>query len=456
LATSGAERLPDGSAVHVGAGGRLTLAGNETVASLNADGAVTAAGDLRTVGDQIYAGTLTLTNPQGTQLSAAQITANHAGNQFGPGMLSISAHTAQITAAQDLALGDLSLAQGGQITADRLALNGALALGGGTLGLTATATPDTAKATQLGNAQVPVAGKALAVAEATVLQGAGGSIDVASGASLNVVASGGGSVLLAQDANRFAGSLSVLSGPQFNTAWQPNVQGSVGVQSLVDVAGSLVAVGGAGIEADRVHIRADQLSTGATAQIAARLPFEELLLGTSLSAPSMTLELAPAAFQQAGSFGQNGGQEVRVAVGSQDIGGRSDGLNAGYLTIRPKNGAQGATAVFLVGPKVSTQVGGYRFFHDGAGQQTEVPVFYNGVLPMTPQVTGALSSIDGDAEDARRARFQETVRTENVTIRLRAGVIAEVGPGRPATQGSDGAKPPEACEPAAGKGLACP
>ena len=296
----------------------------------------------------------------------------------------------------------------------------------------------------------------LAQAEATVLQGAAGSINVASGASLNVAATGGGSVILAQDTNRFTGSLSVLSGAQFNTAWQPNVQGTLGVQSMVDVAGSQVVVGGAGIEADMVHIRADQLITSGTAQLAARLPFDEFLLGTSLSAPSMTLELAPAAFQQAGSFGQSGGQEVRVAVGSRDIGGRTDGLNAGFLTIRPKNGAQGATAVFLVGPGVTTQVGGYRFFHDGAGQQTEVPVFYNGVMPMTPQVTGALSSIDGDAEDARRARFQETVRTENVTLRLRSGVIAEVGPGRPATQGSEGAKPPEACEPAAGKGLTCP
>lgn len=456
LATSGAERLPDGSAVHVAAGGHLALAGNETVASINADGAVTAAGDIHTAGDQVYVGTLTLTNPQGTQLTAQQITANNTGNQFGTGTLSITAANAQLTAAQDLVLGDVSLANGGQVTADRLALNGALVVNGGSLGLTATATPDVAKATVLGNAQVPVVGKTLAQAETTVLQGAAGSINVASGASLNVAATGGGSVILAQDANRFTGGVSVLSGAQFNTAWQPNVQGTVGVQSMVDVAGSQVVVGGAGIEGDMVHIRADQLSTSGTAQLAARLPFDEVLLGTSLSAPSMTLELAPAAFQQTGSFGQTGGQEVRVAVGARDIGGRTDGLNAGFLTIRPKNGAQGSTAVFLVGPGVTTQVGGYRFFHDGAGQQTEVPVFYNGVMPMTPQVTGALSSIDGDAEDARRAKFQETVRTENVTIRLRAGVIAEVGPGRPATQGSDGARPPEACEPAAGKGLTCP
>jgi hypothetical protein len=103
----------------------------------------------------------------------------------------------------------------------------------------------------------------------------------------------------------------------------------------------------------------------------------------------------------------------------------------------------------------SGTVAPYRFFHDGARQATEIPVIYNGVLPLTPSASGALSSINGDAEDARRARFQETVRTENVTVRLRSGVIAEVGPGRPSTQGSEGATPPVQCDPAAQPALSC-
>jgi len=37
--------------------------------------------------------------------------------------------------------------------------------------------------------------------------------------------------------------------------------------------------------------------------------------------------------------------------------------------------------------------------------------------------------------------------TENVAVRLRAGLIAEVGPGRHATQGTEGAKPPPLCAP---------
>jgi len=81
---------------------------------------------------------------------------------------------------------------------------------------------------------------------------------------------------------------------------------------------------------------------------------------------------------------------------------------------------------------------------------TEIPVFYNGVSPSTPQLSGSISAIVSVSESARRERFEEAVRTENVAVRLRAGVIAEVGPGRPATQGSDGARPPESCAPLAG------
>jgi len=65
-------------------------------------------------------------------------------------------------------------------------------------------------------------------------------------------------------------------------------------------------------------------------------------------------------------------------------------------------------------------------------------------------VAGWLSAVASVSERARRDRFDEAIRTENVTVRLRAGVIAEVGPGRPATQGSDGLQPPATCTPAPG------
>jgi hypothetical protein len=89
--------------------------------------------------------------------------------------------------------------------------------------------------------------------------------------------------------------------------------------------------------------------------------------------------------------------------------------------------------------------GGYRFFHDGAGQITEIPVAYNGVLPQSPQVTGSLSAVVAVSEGARKERFEESLRTENVALRLRFGVVAEVGPGPSATRGGGEAAPPQAC-----------
>ncbi|MES1163605.1 MAG: hypothetical protein ABUL50_11145, partial [Rhizobacter sp.] len=84
-------------------------------------------------------------------------------------------------------------------------------------------------------------------------------------------------------------------------------------------------------------------------------------------------------------------------------------------------------------------------FYDGAGKLTEVRVFYNGDAPRTPQESGALTAVTAIVEDARHARFEEAVRTENVSSRLRSGVIAEVGAGRPATVGRESIKLPQNC-----------
>ncbi len=102
--------------------------------------------------------------------------------------------------------------------------------------------------------------------------------------------------------------------------------------------------------------------------------------------------------------------------------------------------------VLLLGPTVNA-AGGYRFFFDGAGRQSEIPVFYNGVLPTTPQVENSLSAAVAVSEGARKERFDEAVRTENVAVRLRAGVIAEVGPAPSATQGTEGLRVPASCPP---------
>jgi hypothetical protein len=98
---------------------------------------------------------------------------------------------------------------------------------------------------------------------------------------------------------------------------------------------------------------------------------------------------------------------------------------------------------------VTAGTNGYQLFYDGAARSSEVPVVYNGAVPSTPEAQGSISATVAVSEGARKDRFEEAVRTENVAIRLRAGVIAEVGAGRPATVGKEGIRPPEGCTPSA-------
>ena len=218
------------------------------------------------------------------------------------------------------------------------------------------------------------------------------------------------------------------------------------LQGRVKVAGATVNVGGAGIEADVVYMLADRLATvGTTSRIIARLPYDNTV-GTETSLPGLLLELTQASFLDAAPYGVKGGGEIRIDVGSRSLGNRVLPLDAGYVTVLPRGGAKGSTSVLLTGPQVSGS--GYRFFFDGAGVQTEVPVFYNGLLPVTPQVENSISATVSVSEGARKERFEEAIRTENVAVRLRSGVIAEVGPGRPATQGGEGIRGPQSCPPA--------
>ncbi len=480
LATANAEALPDSTTLQVAAGASLSLAGNETLRSIAATGSTTLAGNVTASEDLHFDGPVTAAGNAAVQLSGRRISATHAGNRWGPlslsarDLLTIAAGADGTTAMQlrDLVLGDVSAGNGGRIEAGVLTLLGATSVGRGTLDLVASAplqaAAPSADATPNWDNKVAV-GLAVAPAAAAVQQ-TGGSIQVASGAQLNVHASQGGSVLLGSDDNRYTGALQVLSGAAFGTPWDAQVQNvtlpgrppqNTAVQSLVQVHGSTVNVGGRGIEADVVSIRATTLATpvalappaaaGATSTpptIVSRLPFDNTV-GTAQSLPALTLWLNDAAFALGNPFGAINGGEIRIDVGSRAFGaGRSLSLDAGYINVLPRGRGQGTTSVLLVGPPVSGN--GYRFFSDGAGVQGEIPVFYNGVLPNTPQVESLISATVSVSESARRERFEEAVRTENVAVRLRAGVIAEVGPGRPATQGVQGAQTPQICPPAPG------
>ena len=447
LATAGADELPDGSALRVAAEGRLNLGGRETLRSLSADGPVALAGDLAAGGDLRLRGAVATTGP--LQLRGVGIEAVNAGNRFG-GALTLDARGSVALAAgedgggvaRDLVLGAVRVADGGRIEAGRLTLGSETAVDGGTLQLVATATPGGLAPDAALNGKQAI-GLPVAWAEDTVRADVGSRIGVAAGAALDIVAGGGGSVRLLDAGNHFAGSLSVVSGGP-DSPWSVNTTAlafgggaaqNFALQSRVQVHGLTVNIGGAGVVADVVGIRADRLATvGPGAALVARLPYDSAA-GTASQLPGLTLELTPAAYDLSFPFGAPGAEGgLRVNVGSRAWGQRTLPLDAGYVT------------VLLLGPTVNA-AGGYRFFFDGAGRQSEIPVFYNGVLPTTPQVENSLSAAVAVSEGARKERFDEAVRTENVAVRLRAGVIAEVGPAPSATQGTEGLRVPASCAP---------
>jgi filamentous hemagglutinin family protein len=459
LVTLGNEDLPDLSAVSVAAGATLTLGGRETVRSINALGSVALGGDFTTSGDMLLSGAVTVPGGLGLTLTGQRIDAVNPGNRWGSSLSLIAGDRVTLNSGLDgqqlpLILGTVTVANGGRIDAGLLTLSGATSINGGTLELVSAAPRAiTEPGADLAN---KLATKFLiAYADDAVVQGSGAAsaINVATGATLRVSSTAGGSIRLMQANNLFNGNLSVISGDPA-AAWAVNETPgnfagglqTYALQSRVRVAGTTVNIGDQGIVADVVAITADRLATLGGAAIVARLPFDSTV-GTGQSLPGLTLELTPAAFDLSFPFGSSGaGNGIRVSVGSQQLGNRTLPLDAGYVTVLPRGGAKGTTAVLLEGPIVNAS-GGYRFFFDGAGIQGEIPVFYNGLQPTTPQVESSISATVSVSESARKERFEEAVRTENVATRLRAGVIAEVGPAPSATQGTEGARPPQSCPP---------
>ncbi|WP_415840540.1 beta strand repeat-containing protein, partial [Roseateles saccharophilus] len=442
LVTPGDERIANASNVVVDAGAQLQLGGNETLGSLTSAGNVELKGNLTSAGDVKISGTLGLTGSGPQSLSVSHLDAQNTGNALGGQPLSLSAQSVQLKTADSAALklGTVSLAADSAIAAGTIELTGNVTLTGGTTSLVATAAPAAYGAEagkQAANAQQ------LAVAGATISQ-TGGLIHAASGA-LALQAKGGGSItLLDGSANDLSGGISAVSGTA-GAAWTANSSAdqTVARQSRISLSGDALRVNGAGIDGDLVVIDAAKLSAATGSSIRARIPYSSAL-GFAVQLPGLTLKLRDAAFTQTYSFGAPGdGNALGIDVGSS-----ASTTPAGFITILPKKPANlGATAIYANGPAVGTN--GYQFFYDGARRSTEVPVVYNGVAPSTPEAQGSISATVAVSEGARKDRFDEAVRTENVAIRLRSGVIAEVGAGRPATIGKEGIRPPEGCTPTA-------
>ncbi|MBQ1766518.1 MAG: autotransporter-associated beta strand repeat-containing protein, partial [Aquincola sp.] len=432
-------------------------------------------------------GTLTLANPADNRYAGKTAIAG--------GVLRIgrAGHLGLAPAAQTAAADHLRLAGGGslEVTGDlplgnvtveaggdsRIDATGTLALGGNLvmaadarLALVSRATP-TYTAADVAPGVVDPDGRVLHVASDVITQSTGSRITTADGSGLLLVSVAGGSIRLGQEANDFGGHVAALSSngatltpTSFGSAWTANVEGGgVGAalparQSVITLAGQNLRIGSQtlalegggslavnGVAGDLVRLTAGTLRTDPGSLIRARLWYNDAAFGTIRSTPGLQLTLLdPLAYEQDGTFG-NSDAPIAVEVGAITTDAPRAGLSAGFVQVLPKNGARGSTAIYLTGPRIAA--GLYSFFHDGAGQLSEVPVLYNGFLPASPQLSGSLSSVASVSEQARKERFEEAVRTENVAVRLRAGVIAEVGPGRPATQGSDGIRLPEQCEP---------
>jgi hypothetical protein len=346
----------------------------------------------------------------------------------------------------NLKLGTVALANGGNIETDgTLELAGALQLNGGTLALVSNATP-TALADfsdpELQKRSLTLRFVPVKEASAAIFQSSGSTLSSAAGTTLTLRSKNGGSILLEQPGNTLAGDISAVSGTLNDTSeTRFNGPGEV-VLGFVRVGSNEIHVAGAppadnnqatvqaGIEADVVKLSADQLTTGSTGQIRARLPFDNTQ-GSQTSVPGLTLVMGDTALNVGNGFGSAAPETwVQVEIG---------GTSGGYMTVRPK-GAGGKPGVILLGGRALPKP-----FYDGNGKLTEVRVFYNGDSPRTPQEAGALSAVTAVVEDARRARFDEAVRTENVSSRLRSGVIAEVGAGRPATVGRESIRLPDSC-----------
>ncbi len=384
-----------------------------------------------------------------TAFAGSALSAVHAANAFG-GAVSVAADSLQLRSASNLRLADVALTGGGSVEADgTIELSGALQLQGGTLGLVSHAVPSAIGFTDpaLQNPLLNLRGVALSEASAAIFQ-SGGSLASAAGSLLSLRATGGGSILLEQAGNTLLGGISAVSGTpgDTGTARFDNANGvALGFvrihSSEIHVAGSPPDAGDpagadAGIEADAVKLSTDWLTTGPTGQIRARLPYENLQ-GFQTSVPGLTLVMGPKALAANGGFGGAAPESwVQVHLG---------GATGGYLSVSPK-GAGGQPGSVLVGGRLEP-----RPFYDGEGKAGEVRMFYNGSAPRTPQEQGALTAVTATVEEARQARFDDAVRTENVSSRLRSGVIAEVGAGRPATVGRESIRMPEVCDPAPGR-----
>ncbi|WP_341236735.1 filamentous hemagglutinin N-terminal domain-containing protein [uncultured Limnobacter sp.] len=420
---------------------------------------------------QVLTGSHALEVQGNTQLVAVGGSINllNSNNRF-TGHVSASAEQTNIAGRRDLQLMNLS-SRGGEITADgRLLLLGNIEQQGGTLTFAAHGVPSPLSSAEIAlllppaldvfsnkEAANPITGLGRISLASTAIEQTGGQITTAAGSLTQFKASQNGSVVLTQG-NQINGQVSALSGDRFAMSFDylPNRGASLfAVNNTVKLL-----VGAQGVEADVIAIRARGLATpGEESLIRARMPYNDVAVGTARSYAGLTLSipLSPSGGAQGSnaSFGESSDNGLPGSAGAirVEVGDTSRPGLGGFLTVLPFEGSNllPGQVVYLAGPE---RKGTQAFFYDGARNLNRVPVVYNGSLLLSPQETAALTTAQGAVVLARQEQTRSVVRTENVAGKIIHGVVVEVGPGRPATEGEGGAGKPTSCD-AADTGLAC-
>ncbi|WP_138516797.1 filamentous hemagglutinin N-terminal domain-containing protein [Limnobacter alexandrii] len=406
-----------------------------------------------------------------TELAALGGTINlsNSSNRFA-GLVSATAEQTNIAARNDLQLLNLN-SRGGNIVADgRLFLLGNIEQSGGTLTFAAHGVPRPLSSAEIAlllpptldvfsakEAVNPITGLGRISLASTAIEQTGGQITTAAGSLTRFMAIQNGSVVLTKD-NQINGQISALSGDHFSSPFDylPN-RGA----SLFAVNNNVkLTVGAQGVEADVIAIRSRGLATqGQESLIRARMPYNDVAVGTARSYAGLTLSIplngAVGGSGPVASFGESSANGLPGSAGAirVEVGDISRPGLGGFLTVLPFEGSNllPGQVVYLAGPERN---GMQAFFYDGARSLNRVPVVYNGSLLLSPQENAALTTAQGAVVLARQEQTRSVVRTENVAGKIINGVVVEVGPGSPATEGEGGAGKPSSCD-AADTGLAC-
>lgn len=473
---NGITEVQSGGAVALGTSGSLNVDTNSSSGTL----ALNVGGDAEVRGMQVqFAGSqvdgeLAVSANQISQIGGMQVGGDagfesiggeidlqHAANRF-RGTVSASAEQIHLSTAGDMQLLNLN-SRGGQLTADgRMLLLGTIEQTGGALTFTAKGVSSPLSSADIAlllppsldvfsskEAVNPFTGLGRITIASPMIHQRSGQLLTTAGATTQFISSENGSVVLTQN-NQINGQLGVLAGQSHGQSFT----------YVVDRGASLFAVnndvrlniGGQGAEADLIAVRARGLATqGSDAVVRARMPYNDLAVGTARSYAGLTLSIplggvngqpgGLATFGESSGAGQSAGTgAIRVEVGDTN---RPD--LGGFLTVLPFEGSNllPGQVVYLAGPEsTGTRAA---FFYDGARSLGRIPVVYNGTLLLSPQESAALTTAQGAVVLARQEQTRSVVRTENVAGKIINGVVVEVGPGRPATEGDGGAAKPATC-----------